>query len=68
MRIPITSQMPNRSHAVLGNPHMVYRQETAPRIVTGQTNGTRNGRGRSGSVYCNASTPTQTMVESRRLT
>ena len=49
--IPTTSQMPNRSHACRGRPTMMKTHAAVPRIATGQTNGTRKGRGRSGSLY-----------------
>src|SRR5262249_5624569 len=47
---PSTSQTAKRSHAVCGRPSMMYTQPSADRTDTGQTYGTLNGRGRSGSL------------------
>ena len=41
---------PNRSHAETGRPYMMNTHPAAESTQTGHTNGTRKGRGRSGSL------------------
>src|SRR6476620_8058358 len=59
---PITSHHPNRSHASRGRPRITKKQSPAPTMPTTWTNGTRNGRFRSGSVYRSTMTPMQTSM------
>ncbi len=44
---------------------MMKTQAAIPSSATGQTSGTRNGRGRSGSVTRSTSTPTQTSAKAK---
>ena len=44
---------------------MMYTHAPAPASDTTQTTGTRNGRGRSGSLMRSTSTPMQTIANAR---
>jgi len=46
----MTSHQPKRSQAARGNPYMMNTQPAADSTQTGQASGTRNGRGRYGSL------------------
>src|SRR5262245_13207836 len=59
---PITSHAPKRSHALRGRPNMMYTHPAADSRHTAHANGTRNGRGRFGSVWRRTSTPMLTSM------
>src|SRR5688500_9773896 len=52
--------MPNRIHVSAGNCSIRYRQARIEMIGVSGTHGTRNGRGRSGSVFRRKITPADT--------
>src|SRR5581483_1719438 len=62
---PMTSQIANRSQALRGRPSMMYTQPSADSVHTPQTSGTRNGRGRSGSLYRSTRTPILTSMNAK---
>src|SRR5436305_10111088 len=60
-----TNHTPTRIHVSSGRPYITKRQRAAPKGDTSHTHATRNGRGRSLSVYRRTSTPTHTRTNAK---
>src|SRR6185437_104921 len=63
----MTSQMPKRIHVTVGNCHMRYAQAAIEMSGVSGTHGTRNGRGRSGSMRRRKITPADTSTNANNV-